>query len=100
MQTKKLFVRNLPFSATEDGLREFFMQFGTVESAVIIKDRATGRSKGFGFVEMSTMEEAEAAIQQIEEGKMEMAGRQIFANEAQPREERPRRDFQSRDDRY
>ncbi|MFA4815512.1 MAG: RNA-binding protein [Candidatus Gracilibacteria bacterium] len=92
MQTKKLFVRNLPFNATEDGLRDFFTQFGTVESAVIIKDRSTGRSKGFGFVEMSTMEEAEAAVQQIEEGKMEMSGRQIFANEAQPREERPQRD--------
>lgn len=92
MQTKKLFVRNLPFNATEDSLKDFFMQFGAVESAVIIKDRATGRSKGFGFVEMSTMEEAEAAVQQIEEGKMEMGGRQIFANEAQPREERPRND--------
>ncbi|MFA6023888.1 MAG: RNA-binding protein [Candidatus Gracilibacteria bacterium] len=92
MQTKKLFVRNLPFNATEDQLREFFMQFGAVDTAVIIKDRQTGRSKGFGFVEMSTMEEAEAAVAQAGDGQMTMGERQIFANEAQPREERPRRD--------
>lgn len=71
------------------------MQFGAVESAVVIMDRMSGRSKGFGFVEMATMEEAEAALAAFEadaEGKLQISGRQIFANEAQPREERPRRD--------
>ncbi len=88
MQTKKLFVRNLPYTATDDQLRDLFSSCGTVESAVIIKDRMSGRSKGFGFVEMSTLEEAEATLKL--EGT-DMGGRPISVSEAQPREERPRR---------
>lgn len=88
MQTKKLFVRNLPYTATDEQLRDLFASKGTVESAVIIKDRMSGRSKGFGFVEMSTLEEAEACL--ALEGT-DMGGRPISVSEAQPREERPRR---------
>ncbi len=87
----KLFVGSLAFSATDADLEEFFKQAGTVVSAKVIMDRDTNRSKGFGFVEMSTDEEAQAAIQQLD-GK-ELAGRAVNVSEARPREERPRRDF-------
>ncbi|MGA7104833.1 MAG: RNA-binding protein [Candidatus Deferrimicrobiaceae bacterium] len=79
---KKLYVGNLPFSATEDSLREAFARFGTVESVNIITDRDTGRSKGFGFIELSTKQEATEAI-----GKMnsaEMDGRTLKVSEALP----------------
>ncbi len=79
---RKLYVGNLPFSATEDSLKAAFSQFGTVESATIITDRDTGRSKGFGFVEMGTDQEASEAI-----GKMnssEMDGRRLKVSEALP----------------
>ena len=59
---KKLYVGNLPFSATEDSLKEAFSRFGTVESVNIITDRVTGQSKGFGFIELSTKQEAAEAI--------------------------------------
>jgi RNA recognition motif-containing protein len=59
---KKLYVGNLPFSATEDSLKEAFSRFGTVESVNIITDRYTGQSKGFGFIELSTKQEAAEAI--------------------------------------
>ena len=87
----KLFVGSLAFSATDADLEEFFKQAGNVVYAKVIMDRDTNRSKGFGFVEMSTDEEAQAAIQQLD-GK-ELAGRAVNVSEARPREERPRRDF-------
>ncbi len=82
----KLYVGNLSFRTTGDDLREAFSQAGTVESASIIEDRETGRSRGFGFVEMATPEEAAAAIEQFN-GK-DMGGRNLTVNEAKPRENR------------
>jgi len=79
---KKLFVGGLPWKITEDALRDAFAQAGTVESATIISDRMSGRSKGFGFVEMATDEEATAAIE-MWNGK-ELEGRTIVVNEARP----------------
>ena len=88
---KKLYVGGLPYSATEDALKEMFGQAGTVESATIIMDKMSGRSKGFGFVEMSSEEEAAKGIE-LWNGK-EMEGRTLTVAEARPMEERPRRDF-------
>ena len=85
--SKKLYVGNLAFQTTSQDLQELFAQAGTVESASIIEDRDTGRSKGFAFVEMSTEEEAAAAIDQFN-GK-ELAGRMLKVNEARPKESRP-----------
>lgn len=83
----KLFIGNLSWDTQDDGLREFFAQFGNVISASVIKDRNTGRSKGFGFVEFETEEEANKAK---EEGNgKELDGRQIAVNEARPQEPRP-----------
>ena len=90
----KLFVGSLAFTATDDDLAQFFASAGTVVSAKVIVDRDSGRSKGFGFVEMSTDEEAKAAIEQLD-GK-ELNGRAINVSEARPREERPSRDFGNR----
>jgi len=87
---KKLYVGNLPYDATEDALKEAFSGAGTVESAMIIKDKMSGRSKGFGFVEMSTDEEAQKAIE-MWNGK-DFNGRALTVNEARPMEERPRRE--------
>lgn len=87
---KKLYVGNLSYDMTEDALKDTFSQAGTVESAVIIKDKMSGRSKGFGFVEMSTDEEAGKAIEMLN-GK-EFDGRALTVNEARPMEERPRRE--------
>src|SRR2546427_1467922 len=78
----KLYVGNLPFSATDDSLREMFTQTGQVESARIITDRDTGRSKGFGFVEMSTEQEAAAAISKF--NGVDFEGRALTVNEARP----------------
>ncbi len=86
---KKLFVGNLPFSMSESDLETAFGEFGTVESAVVIRDRETGRARGFGFVEMASPDEAEAA-QRALDGK-DFSGRPIRVNEAKPREDRPRR---------
>ena len=88
---KKLYVGGLPYSATEDALKEMFAQAGTVESAIIIMDKMSGRSKGFGFVEMSTDEEAQKGIE-LWNGK-DMEGRTLTVAEARPMEDRPRRDF-------
>lgn len=82
----KLYVGNLPFSTTEDSLRSTFSQCGTVSSAKLITDRDTGRSKGFAFVEMSTDDEAQAAISKFD-GK-EFDGRAMRVNEAKPQEPR------------
>ena len=89
----KLFVGSLAFSATDDDLAQAFAQAGTVVSAKVIMDRDTNRSKGFGFVEMSSDEEAQNAIKMLD-GK-EISGRAVNVSEARPREERPRRDFDS-----
>lgn len=85
---KKLYVGNLSYSTTDDSLRAAFAQAGTVESATVITDRMSGRSRGFGFVEMSTDEEAQAAVDQVN-GK-EVDGRQVTVNEARPMSDRPR----------
>lgn len=86
---KKLYVGSLSYETTEDSLKNAFAQAGTVESATIITDKASGRSKGFGFVEMSTEEEAQKAIEMFN-GK-ELDGRTITVNEARPMRERPPR---------
>jgi RNA recognition motif-containing protein len=82
----KLYVGNLAFATSSQDLQELFAQAGTVESASIVEDRETGRSRGFAFVEMSTKEEGEAAISQFN-GK-EISGRALKVNEAKPREPR------------
>ncbi len=82
----KLYVGNLSFSSTEQDLEEVFGEIGTVESVNIIEDRDTGRSRGFGFVEMSSKEEGQNAISQLD-GK-EVDGRNLKVNEAKPRENR------------
>ena len=82
----KLYVGNLSFQTTSDDLKDHFAQAGTVESASVVEDRMTGRSRGFGFVEMATPEEAAAAIEQFN-GK-EFAGRNLTVNEARPRTDR------------
>jgi RNA recognition motif-containing protein len=84
--SKKLYVGNLAFQTTSQDLQQLFAQAGTVESANVIEDRDTGQSKGFAFVEMSTEQEAAAAIEQFN-GK-EVAGRALKVNEARPRENR------------
>ena len=82
---KKLYVGNLPYSTDDNSLKDFFAEAGTVASAVVISDRMSGRSKGFGFVEMENDEEADKAIADFN-GK-ELDGRELVVNEARPREE-------------
>ena len=82
----KLYVGNLAFQTTSQELQELFAQAGTVESASVVEDRDTGRSRGFAFVEMSTKEEANAAIEQF--NGREVGGRALKVNEAKPRENR------------
>ena len=84
-----IFAGSLSYDMTESGLSEVFEEFGEVTSAKIITDRDTGRSKGFGFVEMSDKSSAMKAIEELN-GKS-VAGRAIVVNEARPREEKPRR---------
>jgi len=85
----KLYVGGLPYSTQEDALKELFAQAGSVTSAVIIMDKMSGRSKGFGFVEMATAEEAQKAIEMFNEQEFE--GRKLTVNEARPMEARPPR---------
>ncbi|HPL92998.1 MAG TPA: RNA-binding protein [bacterium] len=85
---KKLYVGNLPYSTNDASLKDMFAEAGAVESAAIIIDKMSGRSKGFGFVEMSTEEEAQNAISMFN-GK-EVDGRKVVVNEARPMEDRPR----------
>ena|SRR5436190_420936 len=86
MSTKNLYVGNLPFTTTQADLEQLFGQYGTVTKAQVISDRETGRSRGFGFVEMSSgADEAIAAM-----NGAEYQGRRLTVNEAKPREERPR----------
>jgi len=82
----KLYVGNLSFETSSNELQTLFAQAGTVESVSLIEDRETGRSRGFGFVEMSTKEEGAAAIQQF--SGHELGGRALNVNEAKPREDR------------
>ncbi len=84
--TTKLYVGNLAFETSSNDLQTLFAQAGTVERVSLIEDRETGRSRGFGFVEMSTKEEGAAAIKQFN-GK-DLAGRTLKVNEAKPREDR------------
>lgn len=84
---KKLYVGGLSYQTTQDQLTEHFSQAGVVTSAMIITDRETGNSKGFGFVEMATDEEAAKAIEMFNE--QEFDGRKLTVNEARPKEERP-----------
>jgi len=88
---KKLYVGNLSYDMTNEGLQSLFAAHGTVESAQVIIDRDTGRSKGFGFVEMSSGDEAQAAIAALN-GK-ENGGRALKVNEAQAKTDRPRGNF-------
>jgi cold-inducible RNA-binding protein len=85
----KLYVGGIPYSTQEDALKELFAQAGTVVSAVIIMDKMSGRSKGFGFVEMSSEEEAQKAISMFNDQDFE--GRKLTVNEARPMEARPPR---------
>jgi len=83
---KKLYVGGLPYSVTEDKLQEIFSAHGTVDSARVITDRFTGRSRGFGFVEMSSEEEAQTAIDSLNGSDLD--GRSLTVNEARPQENR------------
>ncbi|MBP6898448.1 MAG: RNA-binding protein [Burkholderiaceae bacterium] len=83
----KLYVGNLAYSVRDESLQEAFSQFGAVTSAKVMMDRETGRSKGFGFVEMSSAAEAQAAMNAMNGQPLE--GRPLVVNEARPREERP-----------
>ncbi|ABQ13241.1 RNA recognition motif domain-containing protein [Dichelobacter nodosus] len=85
-----IYVGNLSYRTTEDELRNAFSQFGDVQNASIIKDRDSGRSKGFGFVEMPDAEAAKKAIESLND--KDLGGRNLKINEARPREMRPRRD--------
>jgi RNA recognition motif-containing protein len=84
-----IYVGNLAYGVTEDELRTAFEQYGSVERASVITDRMTGRSKGFGFVEMASESESREAIAKLNE--TELKGRNIVVNEARPQTDRPRR---------
>jgi len=86
MNSNKLYVGGLPYEITDDRLQELFSEHGTVESARVITDRMTGRSRGFGFVEMSSQEEAQQAIDKLNGTDLE--GRSLTVNEAKPKEQR------------
>lgn len=86
MNNKKLFVGSLPWATDDAGLAQLFSQAGTVVSAQVVKDRETGRSRGFGFVEMSSEEEAQNAVKNLNGTDVE--GRKIVVNIARPREDR------------
>lgn len=90
----KIYAGNLSYNVSNEDLRAAFAQFGTVDSADVIMDRSTGRSKGFGFVEMSDATEAKAAIEGLN-GK-DLDGRNLNVNEARPKTDRPQRSY----DRY
>lgn len=86
MNNRKLFVGSLPWGIDDAGLAQLFAQAGTVVSAQVVKDRETGRSRGFGFVEMSSDEEAQNAVKNLNGSDVE--GRKIVVNIARPREDR------------
>lgn len=85
-----IYIGNLPYTLSDDELRDLFGQFGEVSRASVIRDRETGRSKGFGFVEMSNRTSAGEAIKALND--TEFKGRKLVVNEARPREDRPRDD--------
>ena len=87
----KIYVGNLPFSATEDAVRDLFSAHGTVDSVALINDRDTGQPRGFGFVEMTSNSEAAKAIQSL--NGFQMGGRALKVNEAQAKTDRPRRAY-------
>ncbi len=89
--SKRLYVGGLPYSTTSDSLKGVFSKAGAVTSATVIIDKMSGRSKGFGFVEMENDSEATAAIDMFNGNEIE--GRKVTVNEARPMEERPRRSF-------
>ncbi|MBI2278557.1 MAG: RNA-binding protein [Candidatus Brennerbacteria bacterium] len=82
---KRLYVGNLPYSTNESELKDMFAEAGTVSSATVITDKFSGRSKGFGFVEMSSDSEADAAVEKL--NGRDIGGRKLTVNEARPREE-------------
>ncbi len=84
----RIYVGNLTYSVTDDDLRNLFAEYGEIATAEVIKDKFSGQSKGFGFVEMPNNSEADAAIKDLNE--TEMQGRKLTVNEARPRAERPR----------
>ncbi len=84
-----IYVGNLSYQASDDDLRQAFEEYGQVSSAQVIKDKFTGRSRGFGFVEMSSADEGQKAIEGL--NNQEIAGRAVRVNEARPREDRPPR---------
>jgi RNA recognition motif-containing protein len=86
---KSIYVGNLSYDATENDLEEAFAAFGKVQSVNIVKDRETGRSRGFAFVEMPNDAEAKEAIEKLH--LQEIAGRRVTVNEARPKADRPRR---------
>lgn len=90
----KLYVGGLSYDTTEDSLKEYFSGAGTVDSVTIIKDKFSGHSKGFGFVEMSNDQEAAKAIEMF--NGQEFEGRSLKVNEARPMEDRPKRNFNDR----
>ncbi len=92
---KKLYVGNLSYGMADSDLENLFAPYGTIQSAQVIKDRDTGRSKGFGFVEMDTAEQAQAAIDAL--SGQDVNGRTLTVNEARPREDRGDRFAGSRD---
>ena len=85
---RKLYVGNLPFSTTETELEELFGRMGAVESVNVIRDMATGRARGFAFVEMATDEDAEKAVKELDQH--DLGGRNLTVNEAKPKPDRPR----------
>lgn len=91
MAQQNLFIGSLAYATTDDGLKDFFAQIGSVASARVITDRDSGRSKGFGFVQFENDEDNQKAIDQLN-GK-DLDGRPITVSLARPREERPKRDF-------
>jgi len=90
-----LYVGNLAFGTGDEDLNQLFAQFGEIVSAKVIQDRETGRSRGFGFVEMANEEDAQNAISELDQ--KDFMGRDIRVNPARPREERPRRNSGSYD---
>ena len=94
METSKLYVGNLSYSVTEEQMKELFSKYGTVESSSIITDRNTGKGKGFGFVEMSSPDEAEKAEAAL--NGFELDGRAMKVNEAKPKIPRKKGDYQNK----
>jgi len=87
----RIYVGNLPYSMTDDDLRDTFSEYGEITSAEVIKDKFSGQSKGFGFVDMPNNSDADTAIKELNDSPM--GGRKLTVNEARPRAERPPRRF-------